>query len=45
MQVALVANSSVLGCNAETAGKYGEIKHNLRLKGRPLPEKISGLQQ
>lgn len=34
----LVANSSVLGCNAETASKYGEIKHNLRLKGRPLPE-------
>ena len=34
----LIANISVLGCNAETAVKYGEIKHNLRLKGRPLPE-------
>jgi tRNA(fMet)-specific endonuclease VapC len=34
----LVANSTVLGCNAETARQYGEIKNKLRLKGRPLPE-------
>lgn len=34
----MVANSTVLKCDAETAGKYGEIKNNLRLKGRPLPE-------
>jgi tRNA(fMet)-specific endonuclease VapC len=34
----LVANSTVLGCDAETARRYGEIKNKLRLKGRPLPE-------
>ncbi|MBH8563731.1 type II toxin-antitoxin system VapC family toxin [Nostoc sp. CENA67] len=34
----LVANSTVLGCDAETARQYGEIKNKLRLKGRPLPE-------
>lgn len=34
----LVANSTVLGCDAETARQYGEIKNKLRLRGRPLPE-------
>lgn len=34
----LVANSTVLGCDAETARQYGEVKNKLRLKGRPLPE-------
>jgi len=34
----LVAGSVVLGCNAETARWYGEVKNALRLKGRPIPE-------
>ncbi len=34
----LVAESAVLGCNAETARWYGEVKNTLRLKGRPIPE-------
>jgi tRNA(fMet)-specific endonuclease VapC len=34
----LVANSAVLGCDAETARRYGEVKNGLRIKGRPLPE-------
>jgi len=34
----LVAGSVVLGCNAETARWYGEVKSALRLKGRPIPE-------
>jgi len=34
----LVANSTVLGCDAETARQYGEVKNKFRLKGRPLPE-------
>ncbi|NDJ17901.1 PIN domain-containing protein [Myxacorys almedinensis A] len=34
----LVADSIVLGCDAETARHYGEVKNKLRLKGRPLPE-------
>jgi tRNA(fMet)-specific endonuclease VapC len=33
-----VANSTVLECDAQTARYYGEVKHKLRLKGRPLPE-------
>ena len=28
----------VLGCETETARRYGEVKHTLRLKGRPIPE-------
>jgi len=32
------SSSLVLGCDAETARVYGEIKNILRLKGRPLPE-------
>jgi len=34
----LIANSTVLGCDAETARQYSEVKNKLRLKGRPLPE-------
>ena len=30
------ANSVVLGCDADTARRYGEVKNILRLKGRPL---------
>lgn len=33
-----IANNTVLGCDAQTARYYGEIKNNLRLKGHPLPE-------
>ncbi len=32
------ASNVVLGCDTETARQYGEIKNNLHLKGRPLPE-------
>ena len=34
----LVASNVVLPCNTETARRYGEIKNELRRKGRPLPE-------
>jgi len=34
----LVAGSTILVCDAETARQYGEVKNRLRLKGRPLPE-------
>lgn len=34
----LVVSSMVLGCDVNTARQYGEVKHKLRLKGRPLPE-------
>lgn len=34
----LVADSTILECNAETARQYGGVKNKLRLKGRPLPE-------
>ncbi len=34
----LVAESTVLICDVETAQHYGEVKNKLRLKGRPLPE-------
>lgn len=34
----LVAGSTTLVCDAETARQYGEVKNKLRLKGRPLPE-------
>lgn len=33
-----VAGSTVLVCDSETARQYGEVKNQLRLKGRPLPE-------
>ena len=32
------AQSSILNCDAGTARRYGEIKNELRQKGRPLPE-------
>jgi|GEM_PF-46253 len=35
---ALVSGSTILGCDAETARQYGEIKNQLRVKGLPLPE-------
>lgn len=31
-------DNAVLGCDAETARIYGEIKATLRKKGRPIPE-------
>jgi tRNA(fMet)-specific endonuclease VapC len=34
----LVAGSTILVCDAETAWQCGEVKNKLRLKGRPLPE-------
>ncbi|WP_338421584.1 type II toxin-antitoxin system VapC family toxin [Nostoc flagelliforme] len=33
-----IARNTVIGCDIETACKYGEVKNKLRLKGRPLPE-------
>jgi tRNA(fMet)-specific endonuclease VapC len=32
------ANNVVLGCDFETAQRYGEIKNALQRKGRPIPE-------
>ncbi|MBI3537466.1 MAG: type II toxin-antitoxin system VapC family toxin [Chloroflexi bacterium] len=32
------ANNVVLGCDTETARRYGEIKNTSRIKGRPIPE-------
>lgn len=29
---------TVLGCNTETAWHYGNIKNQVRLKGKPIPE-------
>jgi tRNA(fMet)-specific endonuclease VapC len=34
----LAASSSLLGCDDQTSRHYGEIKNNLRMKGRPIPE-------
>ena len=34
----LVANTTILVCDAKTARQYGEVKNKLRVKGRPLPE-------
>lgn len=31
-------NNVILGCDVETARRYGAIKDALRLKGRPIPE-------
>ncbi len=28
----------ILGCDRETAKKYGDVKNKLRQKGRPIPE-------
>ena len=33
-----IAKNTVLECNIETSRIYGDIKNQLRLKGRPLPE-------
>jgi tRNA(fMet)-specific endonuclease VapC len=33
-----VSANSVLSCDLDTAGHYGQIKCRLRGKGRPLPE-------
>ncbi len=32
------ARNVVLGCDTETARRYGEVKERLRQKGRPIPE-------
>ncbi len=34
----LLAESVVLPCDAGTAYEYGIVRHELRLKGRPIPE-------
>lgn len=34
----LIASSTILGCDAQTAQQYGDIKNKLRLQGHPLPE-------
>lgn len=34
----LASQSAVLGCDAETARIYGEIKYSLSAKGNPIPE-------
>lgn len=31
-------NNTVLGCNTETAKRYGDIKNHLKEKGQPIPE-------
>ncbi len=33
-----VSNIIVLGCDTDTALRYGEIKNALRMKGHPIPE-------
>jgi len=33
-----VVTNSVLACDLDTARHYGQIKHRLRRKGRPLPD-------
>jgi tRNA(fMet)-specific endonuclease VapC len=34
----LAKSTAILGCNVETARQYGELKNQLRQRGRPLPE-------
>lgn len=34
----LVQESEVLPCDAQTARRYGDVKNDLREKGRPIPE-------
>jgi tRNA(fMet)-specific endonuclease VapC len=34
----IAENYSVLTCDAQTAHLYGVAKHNLRTKGKPIPE-------
>jgi tRNA(fMet)-specific endonuclease VapC len=31
-------SDSLLGCNSDTARRYGDTKNVLRAKGRPIPE-------
>lgn len=33
-----IVGNAVLGCDADTARRYGLVKNGLRLKGRPIPE-------
>lgn len=33
-----ISEFAVIGCDATTAQHYGEIKNNLRARGRPIPE-------
>lgn len=35
---AFAADSVVLGCDTETARRYGEVKNRLKIKGHPIPE-------
>ena len=32
------SDNVVLGCDTETARRYGQVKNALRVKGRPIPE-------
>lgn len=32
-----IAHHTVVPCETETARRYGQIRHHLRLKGRPIP--------
>jgi tRNA(fMet)-specific endonuclease VapC len=34
---AFIARHTVLPCETETGRRYGQIKHHLRRKGRPIP--------
>src|SRR2546423_12698429 len=34
----LASSSVLLGCDLKTSRHYGQIKNNLRAKGRPIPE-------
>src|SRR5437588_6623617 len=34
----LAATTTLLGCDLSTARHYGQIKNDLRAKGRPIPE-------
>jgi len=34
----LARDNVVLGCDTDTARRYGTVKNTLRLKGRPIPE-------
>jgi len=34
----LAARSAIVACDSETAQRYGQLKNDLRAKGRPLPE-------
>ncbi len=35
---AFAVAAAILGCDAVTAQQYGQIKNDLRAKGRPIPE-------